>query len=117
MDAGLRTGPSRCSYHLGADDASTASVNGGQSGATAEPQRVCAVGQVGRLGNPAPQTMTETQFRRIALALTGAVEGAHMGHPDFRASGRIFATLHGNGKTGMVKLTPEQQNHFVTAHP
>ena len=32
-------------------------------------------------------------FRRIALALAGVVEGAHMGHPDFRVSGRIFATL------------------------
>jgi hypothetical protein len=23
-----------------------------------------------------------------------AVEGAHMGHPDFRIKGRVFATLH-----------------------
>ena len=61
--------------------------------------------------------MTEDQFRRIALGMAGAIESAHMGHPDFRAGGRIFATLHGNGETGMVKLTPEQQAEFVSAHP
>jgi hypothetical protein len=61
--------------------------------------------------------MTANIFRRIALGFTGAVEGAHMGHPDFRAGGRIFATLHSGGKTGMVKLTPEQQQQFVRAHP
>ena len=63
------------------------------------------------------QAMTEKQFRRIALGMHGAIESSHMNHPDFRAGGRIFATLHGNGKTGMVKLTPEQQSEFVTAHP
>jgi hypothetical protein len=61
--------------------------------------------------------MTENQFRKIALGMSGAVEGAHMNHPDFRAGGRIFATLHGNGRTGMVKLTPEQQAQFTAAHP
>jgi len=52
-------------------------------------------------------------FRRMALALTDAVEGAHMGHPDFRVNGRIFATLHGDMKFGMVNLTPEQQEEFM----
>ena len=61
--------------------------------------------------------MTADDFRRIALGFTGALEGAHMGHPDFRAGGRIFATLHSGDKTGMVKLTPQQQQEFVSAHP
>jgi len=61
--------------------------------------------------------MTAHQFRRIALGMDGAVEGAHMGHPDFRAFGRIFATLHQGDKTGMVQLTPEQQAVFVRDHP
>jgi hypothetical protein len=39
-------------------------------------------------------TMRENDFRRIALGMEGAVEGAHMGHPDFRVNNRIFATLH-----------------------
>jgi hypothetical protein len=61
--------------------------------------------------------MTARTFRKIALGLEGAIEAAHMGHPDFRANGRIFATLHADDKHGMVKLTPEQQQRFVREHP
>ena len=61
--------------------------------------------------------ITADDFRRIALGLTDATEGAHMGHPDFRVGGRIFATLHPDLKGGMVKLTPEQQHEFVTSYP
>ena len=56
-------------------------------------------------------------FRRIALGLSDAVEGSHMAHPDFRVNGRIFATLHPDGKRGMVKLTPDQQQEFIGATP
>ena len=59
---------------------------------------------------------TAHDFRRIALGMKDAVEGAHMGHPDFRVNGRIFATLHTDNKFGMVKLTPDQQREFVKAH-
>jgi hypothetical protein len=59
---------------------------------------------------------TSHDFRRIALGMKDAVEGAHMGHPDFRVNGRIFATLHTGNKTGMVKLTPDQQRRFVQDH-
>jgi hypothetical protein len=61
--------------------------------------------------------MRAEDFRRIALGLSEAVEAAHMGHPDFRVNGRIFATIHPDHQYGMVKLTPEQQHHFVTGHP
>ena len=57
--------------------------------------------------------MTADEFRRIALQMSGATEGAHMGHPDFRANGRIFATLHPGNEIGMVKLTQEQQKDFL----
>src|SRR5262245_46031423 len=60
--------------------------------------------------------MTQHTFRRIALGMTGAVEGAHMGHPDFRANGSIFATLSADGRKGMVRLTPAQQREFVAAN-
>lgn len=56
-------------------------------------------------------------FRRIALGMTGAVEASHMDHPDFRVHGRVFATLDRDGKRGMVKLTPEEQQAFVDASP
>ena len=61
--------------------------------------------------------MKANDFRRIALGLDGAIESAHMGHPDFRANGRIFATLHHDDRHGMVKLTPEQQQQLVREHP
>jgi hypothetical protein len=53
------------------------------------------------------------KLRRIALGMKGAIESAHMGHPDFRVNGRIFATLHPDDAWGMVKLTPEQQQDFM----
>lgn len=61
--------------------------------------------------------MIADDFRRIALGQEGAIESSHMGHPDFRANGRIFATLHPDDEWGMVKLTPEQQKEFVRANP
>lgn len=56
-------------------------------------------------------------FRRIALGMEHAIEGAHMGHLDFRVKDRIFATLHPDHKCGMVKLTPDQQQKFVRENP
>jgi hypothetical protein len=56
-------------------------------------------------------------FRRIVLGLQDAVEASHMGHPDFRVNGRIFATLKQDETKGMVVLTPEQQERFVREHP
>lgn len=57
-------------------------------------------------------------FRRIALSFPGAEERAHMGHPDFRVGGRIFATLHAPAKgTGAVMLLPEQQELAMEAAP
>jgi hypothetical protein len=57
-------------------------------------------------------------FRRIALSFPGVEESSHMGQPDFRVGGKIFATLaaqkHGYGN---VKLTPEQQAAFVQEMP
>ena len=62
--------------------------------------------------------MTPLAFRKIALAQEGASEGRHVGHPDFRAGGKIFASLgFPNEASGMVKLTPEQQEILVAAEP
>lgn len=61
--------------------------------------------------------MTADQFRALALELPEAVEQEHMGHPDFRVSGKIFATLWHDDTWGMVKLTPQQQAEFVQAAP
>jgi hypothetical protein len=61
--------------------------------------------------------MTADDFRRLALSLPEAVEQAHMGHPDFRVRGKIFATLGPGEAWGMVKLTPEEQEVVVQAEP
>ncbi len=61
--------------------------------------------------------MTPNQFRKIALGMDGAVEASHMNHPDFRANGRIFATIHPDNKQGGLMLTPEQQHDFMREHP
>lgn len=61
--------------------------------------------------------MTADGFRRIALSMHDAIEGAHMGHPDFRVNGRIFASLHSGDRFGMVKLAPEEQQELLREHP
>ena len=54
--------------------------------------------------------MTSADFRKLALSFPDTVEASHMGHPDFRARGKIFATFpKADEKIGMIKLTPEQQ--------
>jgi hypothetical protein len=62
---------------------------------------------------PSPDT-----YRRLALALPGAVESSHMGAPDFRIGSRIFATLaYGATGLGTLKLKPEQQAEFLAEAP
>jgi len=85
-------------------------AGGDQSGALTK-------ARCGGRGTSRGETMTAHDFRRLALALTGVVEGAHMGHPHFRVNGRIFATLQADMRRGMVKLTPEQQQEYLRAQP
>jgi hypothetical protein len=57
-------------------------------------------------------------FRRLALSFPGAEEKSHMGHPDFRVGGKVFATLgHPDAGAGMVALMAEQQEDFMTLAP
>jgi hypothetical protein len=63
------------------------------------------------------RAVTKDDFRKIALTLPGAIESAHMGHPDFRVGGKIFATLMPEDGWGMVKLTPDEQEAFVQSAP
>ena len=62
--------------------------------------------------------MTADQFRSLALSLDGVIESSHMGHPDFRANGKIFATLHYPDESwGMVKLSHPDQQRLVESKP
>ena len=62
--------------------------------------------------------MNAADFRRIALSLPGAEESSHMGAPDFRVNGKIFATLASQSQGyGNLKLTLEQQAAFFEELP
>jgi GNAT superfamily N-acetyltransferase len=74
-------------------------------------------GQGGGKAREAVSMMTPDHVRAIALALPETVESAHMGHPDFRVGGRIFATLTPERGLAMAKLTLEQQELLCAAEP
>ena len=57
--------------------------------------------------------MTPDEFRDIALSLPDTDERSHMGHPDFRVGGKIFATLNADQSKGMASLTPEHQAEYM----
>jgi hypothetical protein len=62
--------------------------------------------------------MTPDEFRRIALSFDGAEESIHMGVPDFRVGGHIFATLASQDEGfGNLKLTPELQQLLIVESP
>jgi hypothetical protein len=62
--------------------------------------------------------MTPADFRRIALSFEGVEESSHMGSPDFRVGGKIFATLASQKQGyGNLKLRPDQQADFVRELP
>lgn len=61
---------------------------------------------------------TPDDFRRVALSLGGAEEKSHVGHPDFRVKGKVFATLgYPDEAWAMVALMPEQQADFIAMAP
>jgi len=61
--------------------------------------------------------MTGQAFRKLALGLPDAVEAEHMGHPDFRIRGRIFASLNFEEDQGMVKLSLDDQESTGAGDP
>ncbi len=60
---------------------------------------------------------TAAQFRKHALSLPDTAAGEHMDHPDFRAHGRIFASLQADGRTAMVRVSPDTQRRLLATHP
>jgi len=62
--------------------------------------------------------MTPGEFRTMALSHPGAVESAHMSHPDFRVGGKIFATLgYPDDGHAVVMLSPDEQDGFIAEFP
>jgi GNAT superfamily N-acetyltransferase len=62
-------------------------------------------------------SISPDHLRAVALALPDAIESMHMGRPDFRVRGKIFATLSAEQGLAMAKLTPEQQEMLCAAEP
>lgn len=62
--------------------------------------------------------MTADEFRKMALGIAQAIESVHVGHPDFRLAGKVFASLGApDANWGMVKLTPKEQRSFIAKTP
>ncbi len=63
--------------------------------------------------------MTPAQFKKLALAIPGAEEHSHLGHPDFRLpkKGRIFASLQPDKGIAMIVLDREHQAALVEKDP
>jgi hypothetical protein len=62
--------------------------------------------------------MTPADFRRLALSLPEALEGAHFGQADFRVHGKIFATLSLEKEGyGVLLLSPEEQAGMIEDAP
>jgi hypothetical protein len=63
-------------------------------------------------------TMTADDFRQMALSFAGAEEASHMGAPDFRVGGRIFATLASESQGyGNLRLSPAAQHALIVQFP
>jgi hypothetical protein len=62
--------------------------------------------------------MNANDFRELALGFDDTEESAHMGAPDFRAGGRIFATLaHEHFGFGNLMLSPALQQSLIAEAP
>tara|TARA_A100001037_G_scaffold127869_1_gene115811 strand:- start:487 stop:831 length:345 start_codon:yes stop_codon:yes gene_type:complete len=61
--------------------------------------------------------VTSEQFRKLALARPGVEEREHMNHPDFRAHGKIFATIGPDATWGMVRLPAREQARVAEEQP
>jgi hypothetical protein len=62
--------------------------------------------------------MSPDDFRKLALRLPEVVEQQHQGHPDFRISDKVFATLGWPDTAwAMVKLPIAEQKKYTAAQP
>jgi hypothetical protein len=60
---------------------------------------------------------TAAQARRVFLDQPEAEEKSHMGHPDFRVGGKIFATLWPDRNVAIVRLSVADQTGALQMNP
>jgi hypothetical protein len=63
------------------------------------------------------EPMTFEQVRLLALALPKADEGTSYGTPAFKVAGKLFARLHQDGESLVVKIDPGERTMRMKADP
>ena len=64
-----------------------------------------------------PTRLTQNEVVTFSLSLAGTEKQSHMGRPDLRVGGRIFATLPEDGLSVNVKADPLTLDSLVRADP
>jgi hypothetical protein len=64
-----------------------------------------------------PSPVTAEQVRAIAGALPKVKEGPSYGTPGFRVAGKLFARLHQDGESLVVRISPEDRAMRMRAEP
>jgi hypothetical protein len=62
-------------------------------------------------------SVTAAKVRELVAGLSGAQEGAHHGHPDFRVQKKIFATLSEAEDRAAVRLTQHEARELASKDP
>jgi hypothetical protein len=66
---------------------------------------------------PKRATAPADVVRRLALALANVDEGTSYGTPAFRRSGKLFARLHQDGASLVVRIEHEEREALIDASP
>ncbi len=61
--------------------------------------------------------VTFPQIKALALALPGTEEGTSYGTPAFKVGGKLFARLHQDGTSLVVKIDPGERELWLKAEP
>jgi hypothetical protein len=70
-----------------------------------------------RKGRPKSSSVTYETARQIALALPGAEEGTSYGTPACKVGGKLFARLHQDGESLVIKVDFEEREQLMQAEP
>jgi hypothetical protein len=70
-----------------------------------------------RKGRPQSSSVTYETARQIALALPGAEEGTSYGTPACKVVGKLFARLHQDGESLVIKVDFEEREQLMEAEP
>lgn len=63
------------------------------------------------------RVVTFETVRRLALALPDVEEGTSYGTPAFKVKGNLFARLHPDGETLVLRCDPELRRMLLAAEP